>query len=176
MLKPRNSRLSHYLFWLLQTFAGLLQQFFPCVRLVVTRPGGGGGAGPGTATPAACPAASHCVALGAGCPLLCPQPCRSPSTPTPARSSGLSMKAIATGTSPSTKPGLKLTSIAPSSPLASDQPSWSPSTGEEHRNSSSHPSTVWGKKENGDKVPFPQHILCASCRLPSQPQHPSAPA
>ncbi|PKU38601.1 hypothetical protein llap_11089 [Limosa lapponica baueri] len=71
--------------------------------------------------------------LGARCPLLCPQPCLSPSMPTPALSSGPSTKAIATGTSPSTKPGLKPTSIALSSPLASDQPSWPPSTGEECR-------------------------------------------
>lgn len=113
--------------------------------------GCGGGAGPGTATSAACPALSRHIALSAGCPLLCPQPCRSPSMPTPARSSGLSTKATATGTSPSTKPGLKLTSIAPSSPLASDQPSWPPSTGEEHRNSSSHPGTAWGRRKMGTK-------------------------
>lgn len=79
----------------------------------------------------------------AGCPLLCPQPCPSLSTPTPAHSSGQSTRATATGTSPSTKPGLKPTSTAPSSPLASDQPSWPPSTGEVCRNMSSHADTAW---------------------------------
>lgn len=121
--------------------------------------------------------------LAAGCPLLCPQPCRSPSMPTPARSSGLSTKAIAIGTSPSTKPGLKLTSIAPSSPLASDQPSWPPSTGDEHRNLSSHPSMAWGRRKMGMKshshstTSVSAAGSCPSLSIPlHQPEHPSGAA
>lgn len=106
-----------------------------------------------------------------------PQPCRSPSTPTPARSSGPSTKAIATGTSPSTKRGLKLTSIAPSSPLASDQPSWPPSTGEGR--SSSQPRTAWGRREmetqphshSTTSVPAAGSRLSLSIPL-RQPEHP----
>lgn len=81
------------------------------------------GAGLGAASPVA-PASCMSSAL--------PQPCQSPCTPTPALSSGRSMKATATGTSPSTKPGLKPTSTVLSSPLASDQRSWPPFTGESH--------------------------------------------
>ena len=112
----------------------------------------------------------------AGCPLLCPQPFRSLCVPTPARSSGRSTKAIATATSPSTKPGLKLTSIAPSSPLASDQPSWPPSTGEEHRNLSFHPGTAWGRRKMGTKshshstTSVPAAGSCPSLSIPLQQQ------
>lgn len=112
----------------------------------------------------------------AGCPLLCPQPCPSLSTPTPAHSSGQSTRATATGTSPSTKPGLKPTSTAPSSPLASDQPSWPPSTGEVCRNMSSHADTAWGGRKLGAKshshstASVSAAGSCSSLRIPLQQQ------
>lgn len=110
------------------------------------------GAGLGTAASSACSAAwPSCVSTSCWISSALPQPCLSLSTPTRAHSSGQSMKATATDTSPSTKPGLKPTSIVPSSPLASDQPSWPPSTGEVCRNGSSHADTAWGGRKLGTK-------------------------
>lgn len=140
----------------LQTFAQLLQQLgFPCTCLEVICLGEVGEKGWALLPPPPARLPGQAVSPpAAGCPLLCPQPCLSLSMPTPAHSSGQSTRATATGTSPSTKPGLKPTSTAPSSPLASDQPSWPPSTGEGCRDMSPQLAQP-GEKRSGRQSPIP---------------------
>lgn len=161
-------------FAFLQSFGQLLQQLgFPWMCLEVICLGEVGEQGWALLPPPPAQLPGQAVSPpAAGCPLLCPQPCLSLSMPTPAHSSGQSTRATATGTSPSTKPGLKPTSTAPSSPLASGQPSWPPSTGEVCRNGLSHTGTAWGGRKLGAKSHITASVSAAgSC---SSPTHPSA--